>query len=205
MSKIKFTKGELKKQRDDLRRFERFLPILQLKKQQIQLETQRSRERLRQKIEEIDNLESEIGEWARLLNEPIAGLGEWVRPREVRISALNIAGVDIPVFEKALFGEVEYDLFAAPLWADKAVDSIRRFAVLLEEEKVLKNQIKFLSEELRIVNQRVNLFEKVKIPECRENARRIRIYLGDQGANAVGRSKIAKTKLEKMSLEGVLA
>jgi V/A-type H+/Na+-transporting ATPase subunit D len=62
-----------------------------------------------------------------------------------------------------------------------------------------------LSEELRITNQRVNLFEKVKIPECSENIRRIRIYLGDQQASAVGRSKIAKKKIERMSLEAVPA
>ena len=36
--KIKHTKNELKAQRDALRRFERYLPTLQLKKQQLQLE-----------------------------------------------------------------------------------------------------------------------------------------------------------------------
>jgi len=205
MTKIKFTKGELRRQRDALKRFERYLPILQLKKQQIQLEIQRTHRKLDQKIEEIDGLENGISEWAKLLNEPIEGLGKWVRPKEVIISAANIAGVDIPVFENALFEEAGYDLFLTPLWVDRAIGSIRRFAILLEEEKILKTQLKFLAEELRIVNQRVNLFEKVKIPECRENARRIRIYLGDQETNAVGRSKIAKSRLEKISMEGAVA
>jgi V/A-type H+-transporting ATPase subunit D len=49
---------------------------------------------------------------------------------------------------------------------------------------------------LRIVTQRVNLFEKVKIPESKENIRRINIYIGDQQTNSVGRSKIAKKKCE---------
>lgn len=138
------------------------------------------------------------------MNEPVEGLEKWIRPKEIIIRTTNIAGVDIPLFENALFEEAEYDLFMTPLWVDRAIETIRRFAVLLEEEKVFKTQLKFLSEELRIVNQRVNLFEKVKIPECRENARRIRIYLGDQETNAVGRSKIAKARLEKMSMEGVV-
>ncbi|MEK7868625.1 MAG: V-type ATP synthase subunit D, partial [Candidatus Omnitrophota bacterium] len=47
MPKIKFTKGELKRQRDGLKRFERYLPILQLKKQQMQLEIQRVHEKLK--------------------------------------------------------------------------------------------------------------------------------------------------------------
>ena len=45
--------------------------------------------------------------------------------------------------------------------------------------------------------QRVNLFEKVKIPECMENIRKIQIYLGDATTAAVVRSKIAKRKMQE--------
>ena len=38
MAKIKLTKTELKVQTDALKRFQRFLPMLQLKKQQLQAE-----------------------------------------------------------------------------------------------------------------------------------------------------------------------
>ena len=54
-----------------------------------------------------------------------------------------------------------------------------------------------MTAELRTTSQRVNLFEKVKIPECRENIRRIRIMLGDLETSAVARSKIAKRKAEE--------
>jgi len=46
MGKIKFTKTELKKQQDEQKQFLRFLPTLQLKKQQLQLEIRQSREHL---------------------------------------------------------------------------------------------------------------------------------------------------------------
>ena len=49
-------------------------------------------------------------------------------------------------------------------------------------------------DELRTTTQRVNLFEKVKIPEAKENIRIIRIFMGDQQTAAVARSKIAKGK-----------
>jgi V/A-type H+/Na+-transporting ATPase subunit D len=52
-----------------------------------------------------------------------------------------------------------------------------------------------LGEELRITTQRVNLFEKVKIPDTRENIRRINIFLGDQQTAAVVRGKLSKNKL----------
>jgi V/A-type H+-transporting ATPase subunit D len=54
-----------------------------------------------------------------------------------------------------------------------------------------------LSKELRTTTQRVNLFEKVKIPECKENMRIIRIYLGDVDTAGVVRSKIAKRKSQE--------
>ncbi|HAZ10834.1 MAG TPA: V-type ATP synthase subunit D [Candidatus Omnitrophica bacterium] len=204
MGKIKFTKGELKRQRDGLKRFERYLPILQLKKQQMQLEIQRVREKLNLKNQELDNLENEISEWANLLEEPGDYVAGWIKPKNIATSSFNIAGVDIQVFEKMEFEEAEYDLFLTPLWVDTAIIELRKFVTFLEEKKILNGQLSILSEELRVTNQRVNLFEKVKIPECADNIRRIRIYLGDQQAGAVGRSKMAKNKIKRMSLEAVL-
>jgi V/A-type H+-transporting ATPase subunit D len=195
MAKIKFTKGELKRQRDSLKRFEHYLPILQLKKQQMQIEIQHVHQRLNQKIEEVDDLENEIREWAGLLGEPGDYVAGWIEPENIITSSVNIAGVNIPVFERVEFAEAEYDLFLTPLWVDKAIIALRKLVTLLEEKKILNKQLEILSEELRITNQRVNLFEKVKIPESSENIRRIRIYLGDQQASAVGRSKIAKNKM----------
>ena len=49
-----------------------------------------------------------------------------------------------------------------------------------------------VAEELQQTSQRVNLFEKVKIPECKEAIRVIKIALGDAQTSAVARGKIAK-------------
>jgi len=204
MSKIKFTKGELKRQRDALKRFERYLPILQLKKQQMQLEIQRVHERLNLKNQALSTLKNKISEWANLLEERGDYISAWIKPKDVVISSFNIAGVDIPVLEKMEFDDPEYDLFLTPLWVDAAIIELKKFIMFLEEKNILNKQLRILSEELRITNQRVNLFEKVKIPESSENIRCIRIYLGDQQAGAVGRSKMAKNKIERMSLEAVL-
>ena len=203
MAKIKFTKGELKRQRDALRQFQHYLPILQLKKQQLQLEIVRVHEKLREKSGQIESLKSEISHWAGLLNEPEDYIPKWIKPEGTITKSFNIAGIDIPVLERVDFKETEYDLFLTPPWIDVAIEKIRELVVLLEEEKILKSQAKILENELMITTQRVNLFERVKIPECRENIRLIRIYLGDQQTNAVGRSKIAKNKIEKLVLEGV--
>ena len=52
-----------------------------------------------------------------------------------------------------------------------------------------------LRRELIKTTQRINLYEKLMIPETRENIRKIKVYLGDQQTAAVCRAKIAKGKL----------
>jgi V/A-type H+-transporting ATPase subunit D len=110
--------------------------------------------------------------------------------------------VDLPTFQRALFAAAEYDLFTTPLWVDPAIEALRGLVSLDREISVIEEGARILKQELRITTQRVNLFEKVKIPDTREAIRRIKIYIGDQMANAVGRSKIAKRKIEELSFAG---
>ena len=197
MAKIKFTKGELKRQRDALKRYARYLPILQLKKQQLQIEILRQVTLLEEKKHLETAKRNIIEAWAGLLAEAPIGLRSWLSPQQIISGAKNIAGVDLPIFERIEFAPAEYDLFLTPLWVDTAIEGLRAIVSLRKEIEVLEKGIQVLRQELRITAQRVNLFEKVKIPESEENIRIIKIYIGDQMANAVGRSKIAKRKIEE--------
>ena len=202
MGEVKLTKGELKRQRDALRRFERYLPTLQLKKQQLQIEILNQRV-IREEKERDQAAKKEAAlAWSALLAEPI-DIRSWITPGKVVTGVKNIAGIDIPVFERAEFERAEYDLFTTPLWVDAAIEALRVLVCLREEIRVLEKGIKILRQELRITTQRVNLFEKIKIPQAQEAIHRIKIFLGDQTANAVGRSKIAKRKIEAFQLQGV--
>lgn len=203
MPKVKFTKGELKKQRDALRQYQRFLPTLQLKKQQLQMEILRQRMILEEKNREMTKKKRLVEEWAGLLSDAAINMRPWVTPKEIVVGSRNIAGVDLPLFDSVKFEPIEYDLFITPLWVDVAIESLRELISIQKEADVIKKGIDILRYELRITTQRVNLFEKVKIPEAQEAIRLIKIYLGDQMANAVGRSKIAKRKIEAAVLEGV--
>ena len=91
-------------------------------------------------------------------------------------------------------------LFRSPLWVDKAIVVIKENIALKVKLAILDKQREVLKEELQITNQRVNLFEKVKIPECKENMHIIRIYLGDVDTAGVVRSKIAKRKSQEGQL-----
>jgi V/A-type H+-transporting ATPase subunit D len=191
--KVKHTKNELKRQRDMLQRFERFLPTLQLKKQQLQMEVRNVEARLREHVAADRRLRKELDTWVRLFCEPV-DFGERLRVREVVTEVGNVAGVSIPVLAEVAFDVPPPDLFATASWTDDGVRMLRELVRHRIERMVLEEQHRRLAEELRVTSQRVNLFEKVKIPESRENIRVIRIFLGDQQTAEIARSKIAKNK-----------
>ena len=196
MAKIKLTKGELKKTRDALRQYYRYLPTLQLKKQQLQIEILRASAALEEKKRQESAKVYEAEVWTGLLSDSAVDIKPWIAPAGVTAGSRNIAGVDIPVFERTEFAPAEYDLFLTPLWVDSGVEALRVIASLRKEIKVIEEGVAILKRELRTTTQRLNLFEKVKIPEAEESIRVIKIYIGDQMANAVGRSKMAKKKIE---------
>lgn len=203
MAKIKLTKGELKRQRDALRQYERYLPTLQLKKQQLQAEILKQLALLEEKEHYESVRRKSIEAWAGLLSDTEVDIRAWISPKEVITESKNIAGADIPVFKSVEFSDAEYDLFLIPLWVDQGIEMFRQLVSFKKEIEVVKKGIDILRRELRVTAQRVNLFEKVKIPQAEEAIRLIKIYIGDQMANAVGRSKLAKRKLENVPLVAV--
>ncbi|MBQ6622198.1 MAG: V-type ATP synthase subunit D [Mogibacterium sp.] len=198
---IKLTKNELKKQKDNLKQFQRYLPTLQLKKQQLQSVIMKIRQELEEKEAERIRMIGDLDDWVAVFAEneifdEEKRLEVLVQPDRVICKDMNIAGVKIPSFEELTFKDINYEVADYPLWVDTAVFKLREIARLDALVSTLRKQTDLLEEELRTTSQRVNLFEKVKIPEAKENIRMIQVYLGDQQTAAVVRGKIAKKKLE---------
>ena len=197
---IKLTKNELKKQKDNLKQFERYLPTLQLKKQQLQSVIMGIRQELAEKEAERIQMIGDLDDWVAVFAEneifdEEKRLEQLVQPDKVIVKNENIAGVTIPAFEELTFKDISYDVDDYPLWVDTAVFKLREIARLDAIVSTLRKQSELLEAELRTTSQRVNLFEKVKIPEAKENIRVIQVYIGDQQTAAVVRGKISKKKL----------
>jgi V/A-type H+-transporting ATPase subunit D len=193
MQKVRLTKTTLKQQRDDLRRYERYLPTLRIKKQQLQREIERAQAELRRVREQSDTLLGEMDEWVELLAEDV-GLERVLELERVEVSWDNVAGVDVPSFVKAHTRIAHYDLFSTPPWVDHALAALQKVVGLSSHQEVLKEQQRRLQRELRMTAQRVNLFERIKIPEAQGNIRRISVHLGDQQTAAFGWALLAKRK-----------
>ena len=194
MAKIKLTKTELKAQTDALKRFQRFLPMLQLKKQQLQGEIAAIVSQAEAVAARENDVRRSLESWVGLFATGEDLLSGLVTVKEIKTSTANIAGVEIPVFDGIDTEVRPVDLWATPAWVDDAVAALTDVLALQSERIVLERQRELVAAELRTTSQRVNLFEKVKIPECRENIRVIKIAIGDEQTAAVTRGKIAKSR-----------
>lgn len=200
--KIKYTRTELKHQRDALARFTRYLPTLKLKQQQVQSCIVQTLQQFRTKQQEVKATETTISEYDGLFND-VAGINfkQMAKPASVDTSTRSIAGVHVPQFENINFPKADFSLFATASWVDRALADLKKLNHQTAELDILQECLNLLQAELKKVMQRVNLFEKVMIPNTIENIRRIRIALGDQMTAGVARAKIAKAKLEQKGQE----
>ena len=201
MARIKLTKTELKAQTDALKRFQRFLPMLQLKKQQLQGEIAL----ISAKAEEVSAKEREmrasLEKWVGLFATDESLLAGLVKVKSVNTAEANIAGVAIPTFDSVETEVKDIDAWSTPAWVDDAVKAVAGILALRCERTVLMRQRDLITAELTTTSQRVNLFEKVKIPDCKENIRVIKIAIGDEQTAAVTRGKIAKSRVPEAHAE----
>lgn len=193
---IKHTKDALKSERDALQRYRRYLPTLQLKKQQLFLELQRVEVLLLQKKEGEEALWQEVRPWLKLFSETVPW-ENYLQMERVVTARHAVAGVEYPILQEIILRRTWPDGWQTPLWVDDGLRFLEKLIRLRVEQGILHQQADSLRAEWRITNQRVNLFEKVKIPDCLQNIRAISVFLGEVQAAEVIRAKLAKSKVVK--------
>jgi len=202
--KIKLTRPELKRQRESLKRFERYLPMLKLKQQMLQMRIRKISAALGEARKKTAAAENRLAPYRSIICDQAGiNLENLASPDHVDTVIENVAGVKIPVFRGVSFPEPNYSLFATPPWVDGTIRDMKEKNRCSVIEDILQKQIDLIEEELTTIIQRVNLFEKVMIPNATEIIRRIQIQLGDEMTAAVGRAKIAKGKIAEAMEEPV--
>ena len=158
MARVKLTKTELKAQTDALKRFQRFLPMLQLKKQQLQGEIAGIVAKAEATTAEERALRSDLDRWIGLVATDESLLAGLVKVRGVHTGSANIAGVTIPTFESVETEVKEIDAWSTPAWVDNAVEAATRVLSLQCERAIYAEQRRLVEAELQLTSKRVNLF-----------------------------------------------
>jgi V/A-type H+-transporting ATPase subunit D len=196
MTAIKLTKNELRIQQTRLSQLRRYLPTLQLKKALLQYEVNNVLLEVAGIKDEFAKIRAQMEPCSAFFLEKVSiNLTQFADVEHVEKHYENVAGIEIPIFDKVFFREPEYFIFDTPAWTESAAELLRRLVVAREKINVIEEKKRALEKELREVSIRVNLFEKILIPRSIENIKKIRIFLGDQQLAAVAQAKVAKSKI----------
>lgn len=191
---VPLSKSELTRQKDSLASYRRYLPALDLKRQQLMAERNKARVEVRQHEEAVAAAIEAAGAALPMLADDRIGLDGLARLTSARLSTQNVAGVTLPVLEDVEIEVAPYGLLTRPHWVDAVVAELKAAIRLRVEAEIARRRIAILDKAMTRVTQRTNLFEKILIPQTERNIRRILVYLGDAERAGVVAAKLSKRK-----------
>ncbi len=196
MARLSLNKAQLARETTDLAMYRRFLPSLDLKRQQLMAERKKAEARIAEIETKVSTRIATIGAEIPMLADTDIDLAGLTRLKSVEIGERNVVGQRLPVLEAIEVEIAPYGYLIRPHWVDLVAERLKEVLHLQIEAQVIGRQLKLLDKAITKVTQRVNLFDKVLIPGAKTNIRRIQIALGDLERAAVATSKIAKRKRE---------
>ena len=194
MARLNLNKAQLEKEKTNLAMYRRYLPALDLKRQQLTAERKKTEARIAELQSEIERRIEGIGAEIPMLAEKDVDLKGLATLKSVTLGEINVVGQRLPSLQGIEVEVAPYGYLARPHWVDLVAKRLEEVLKLRVEARVTRRQVTLLDTAVTKVTQRVNLFEKVLIPRTRGNIRRIDIALGDLERAAVVNSKIAKRK-----------
>ncbi len=195
VKKFKLNKSELTRLKREERMYFQFLPVLKLKQEQLQIERIKIKNKIRSIKIKFDKTKIRYKGLISLIPDPVSiDIKSIITIKALLIREKSIAGVKVPVLKEVIFNKNNIPYFNIPSWIVRGVDKLRDIVRLYIEQKIVAKQFHFINKELKKATQKVNLFEKVLLPETKEAIKKIKIVLNDEQVASVGRGKIAKNK-----------
>ena len=204
MAKVKLSKNSLQIQRTQLALYKRLLPSLDMKRRQLSVELEKARTEYEKARRLVDELDAKIKHELPMLASTEMDLSGLVKLKRCVMEDENVVGVHMPVLRSIEVEITEYSMMSRPAWVDLLVARLQIATEQRMRVQVAALRLKVLGKSLRQITQRVNLFERILIPEAKSNIRKIRNFLGDLERDTVVRSKLAKSRGEEPVLEGAL-
>lgn len=203
MTQITLSKSTYLKEAKKLSNYERYLPSLDLKRQQLMMEKNKAKLELRDVEEQLQKLNSETAQQLQMLANAEIELKGLVTIKEIECVEQNLMGVHLPQLKALKFEQITPGLLTQPHWVDLLVIRLKQAAELQIQFQIQEKRVAVLEKAARKATQRVNLVAKVLIPQAQQNMRKISIFLSDNERAAVVRSKLAKQKKQAVSFDEV--
>lgn len=194
MARLQLNKSSLAREATKLQTYQRVLPSLDVKRRQLMVERAKAERALAETQASIEAVRKSIREHVPMLANTDISLERLVTVSEITYGEERAVGVKLPTLDELTVTRRPYHALGKPHWVDYVGEKLEQSLRLHLELAVQSKRVELLNAAVKTVSQRVNLFERVLIPQAKDNIKRIRIYLSDQQVSAVVRSKIAKRK-----------
>lgn len=187
----KISQQRLKKQLDIRLRA---LPTLQSKEAALRVEVKKAKDKMNELDQELQKQLDQYQDVARLWSEFEKDL---VTVKEVKMSSKKIAGTKTPVLEDVIFELKDFSLYSKPDWYLEGVELLESLGKIAIEREMFRKKMDLLDYARKKTTQKVNLYEKVQIPEFLTAINKIKRFLEDQENLSKAAQKIVKKRHEQ--------
>ncbi len=189
--KYQFNKISMQYLRKQLKVRQTALPTIKSKEAALRLTVKKQKELIKQLKADFDNRMTELNENIRLWAEfPIYIF----KLKEVLVGIKKIAGIKTHELERVDYEIKSYSRFMSPAWVAAGVIILKDVTVLISRMEIAVKKLEILEYARKKTTQKVNLYEKVQIPEFTEALRKIKRYLEDVDNLEKAAQKITKQK-----------
>lgn len=115
---------------------------------------------------------------------------------EVETFSKKIIGVKIPEIKEITFKIADVSWWNMPAWVPGGISLMKEVITLNLKADILKQQIRILDLARKKTTQKVNLYEKVQIPEYEDAIMKIKRFLEDKENISKAAQKIVKKRKE---------
>ncbi|MDD4847156.1 MAG: V-type ATP synthase subunit D [Bacteroidales bacterium] len=192
--KFQYNKTSLQQLEKQLKIRVRTLPTIKNKESALRMEVKRSKEKVAEFDDKLEQTLLQSGDILRLWNEFQPDL---LSVEDVKFSVKKIAGVNTPIYEGATYQLKSFSVFNAPAWMLDGVEYMKSLIDITLEREFWVRKMELLSKARKKTTQKVNLYEKVQIPGFEDAIRKIKRAMEDEETLTKAAQKIVKIRQMK--------
>ncbi len=167
------------------------LPTLKNKESALRIEVKKSKSRLEELEIDFEKLLSRENENMRMWNEFDP---ELVKKDKVKLRYQKIAGIKTPELDELTFNVKAFFVFGSPKWFLDGIQVLKSLITLVIEKEIVKQKMEMLEYARKKTTQKVNLYEKVQIPDHESAILKIKRFLEDEENLSKASQKIVKNR-----------
>ncbi|MRI32381.1 V-type ATP synthase subunit D [Endozoicomonas sp. OPT23] len=194
MTSLTLSKSTLNREKQNLKAYNRYLPALELKRQQLLVELQKAEIAIEEAEQKLGNVLEQVARELPMLSRKDVDVEPLVKIEKTEIREENIVGTRVPILHELKLRVIPYSDLAMPHWVDMYVELMQQALTWQLEHHIRKERLEKLAKASQTTAQRVNLFSKVLIPKGKKNIQKIQIYLSDQDRASIINAKLAKAR-----------